>query len=108
MCEPHGHSPVRAFQQTSRARHPAWAAPLVFLTLAGSLLLFVHSHANHPSAARIDLHHAMLGSVGVFAGLSKGLASWLPGVSPQVRKWWDVAWGGSVVFFGLLLVVYSE
>ena len=98
-----------ALRRTGRVRHPAWAVSLVFLTLTGSLLLFVHSHANHPSAARIDLHHAMLGSVGVFAGLSKGLASWLPGVSPQVRKWWDVAWGGgSVVLFGLLLVVYSE
>lgn len=97
-----------ALRRTGRVRHPAWAAPLVFLTLVGSLLLFVHSHANHPGAARIDLHHAVLGGVGVFAGLSKGLASWLPGVSPQVRKWWDVAWGGCVVLFGLLLVVYSE
>ncbi|MBS0151971.1 MAG: hypothetical protein JSR31_13610 [Nitrospira sp.] len=97
-----------ALRRTGRVRHPAWAAPLVFLTLAGSLLLFVHSHANHPGAARIDLHHAVLGSVGVFAGLSKGLASWLPGASPLVRKRWDIAWGGCVVLFGLLLVVYSE
>lgn len=97
-----------ALRRTGRVRHPAWAAPLVFLTLAGSLLLFVHSHANHPGAARIDLHHAVLGTVGVIAGLSKGLASWLPGASPQVRSWFEVGWGGGVVLFGLLLVLYSE
>lgn len=97
-----------ALRRTGRVRHPAWTAPLVFLTLAGSLLLFVHSHANHPGAARIDLHHAVLGSVGICAGLSKGLASWLPGASPLVRKRLEIAWGGCVVLFGLLLVVYSE
>ena len=97
-----------ALRRTGRVRHPAWAAPLVFLTLIGSLLLFIHSHANHPGAARIDLHHAVLGSVGVCAGLAKGLAAWLPGASPLVRKRWDAAWGGCVVLFGLLLVVYSE
>ena len=97
-----------ALRRTGRVRHPAWVAPLVFLTLAGSLLLFVHSHANHPGAARIDLHHAVLGSVGVCAGLAKGLASWLPGTSPLMRKRLEVTWGGCVVLFGLLLVVYSE
>jgi hypothetical protein len=97
-----------ALRRTGRVRHPAWAAPLVFLTLVGSLLLFVHSHTNHPGAARIDLHHAVLGTVGVCAGFSKGLASWLPGASPQVKKRWDIAWGGCVVLFGLLLIVYSE
>ncbi|MBS0183113.1 MAG: hypothetical protein JSS39_11985 [Nitrospira sp.] len=97
-----------ALRRTGRVRHPAWAAPLVLLTLVGSLLLFVHSHVNHPAAARIDLHHALLGSVGVCAGLSKGLASWLPGASPHVKKRWEVAWGGCVILFGLLLLVYSE
>ncbi len=97
-----------ALRRTGRVRHPAWVAPLVFLTLAGSLLLFVHSHANHPGAARINLHHAVLGGVGVCAGLAKGLASWLPGTSPLMRKRLEVTWGGCVVLFGLLLVVYSE
>jgi len=97
-----------ALRRTGRVRHPAWAAPLVLLTLVGSLLLFAHSHVNHPAAARIDLHHALLGSVGICAGLSKGLASWLPGASPHVKKRWEVAWGGCVILFGLLLLVYSE
>ena len=101
-------SAYEALRRTGHVRHPAWVARLVLLTLAGSLLLFVHSHANHPGAARIDLHHAVLGTVGVIAGLSKGLASWLPGASPLVKQRLEAAWGGSVVLFGLLLVVYSE
>jgi putative copper resistance protein D len=90
------------------ARHPVWAAPLVFLTLVGGLLLFVHSHGNHPASARIEFHHALLGSVGVGAALSKGLASWLPGASRDAVKRWEIAWAGSVILFGLLLLVYSE
>src|SRR5688572_26413200 len=43
------------------AQHPAWAAPLVFLGLVGALLLFVHSHGNHPANHRVELHHALLG-----------------------------------------------
>ncbi len=94
MCEPHGHSPVRALRRTSRARHPTWTAPSASLTLGGSLLFYVHSHANHPGAARIDLHHAMPGTVGVIVDLSKGLASWLPGASPLVRQRLETAWRG--------------
>ncbi len=95
-------------RRTGRVHHPAWAAPLVLLTLVGGLLLFVHSHGDHPAMARIELHHAMLGTVGVFAAMSKGVASWLPGASPRCVKWWDVAWAGSVILFGLLLLVYAE
>lgn len=97
-----------ALRRTGRVRHPAWAAPLVVLSLAGSLLLFVHSHVDHSAAARIDLHHAMLGAVGICASVSKGLASWLPGASPQVKQRWEIAWGGGIILFGLLLLAYSE
>ncbi|MGE3977190.1 MAG: hypothetical protein AB7F94_06325 [Nitrospira sp.] len=95
-------------RRIGRARHPVWAAPLVLLTLVGGFLLFVHSHGNHPANARIEFHHALLGSVGVGAALSKGLASWLPGASQYAVKRWEIAWAGSVILFGLLLLVYSE
>lgn len=101
-----------AFCETLRrigwARHPVWAAPLVLLTLVGGLLLFVHSHGNHPASARIWFHHALLGSVSIGAALSKGLASWLPDASPYTVKRWEVGWAGSVILFGPLLLVYSE
>lgn len=95
-------------RRTGRVHHPAWAAPLVLLTLVGGLLLFVHSHGNHPAMHRIELHHALLGTVGVCAALSKGLASWMPGALPQTVKRWDIAWAGSLILFGFLLLVYSE
>ncbi|MBH0201677.1 MAG: hypothetical protein HP496_05100 [Nitrospira sp.] len=97
-----------ALRRTGNVRHPAWAAPLVFLTLIGSLLLFVHSHGDHPASAKIEFHHAVLGTVGVCAALSKGLASWLPGPSSRRVNGWEVAWAGFVILFGLLLLVYSE
>ncbi len=97
-----------ALRRIGKVWHPAWAAPLVFLTLIGSLLLFVHSHGDHPASAKIEFHHALLGTVGVCAALSKGLASWMPGASRQFVKWSEVAWSGSVILFGLLLLVYSE
>jgi hypothetical protein len=98
-----------ALRRLGWVRHPAWAAPLILFVLVGGLLLFLHSHGNHPGSARIEFHHALLGSVGIGAALSKGLASWLPGASPLiVKRRWEVAWAGSVILFGLLLLIYSE
>ena len=97
-----------SLRRTGKARHPAWAAPLVLLVLASALSLFDHSHGNHPAAAKIQFHHSLLGIVGVGAAFSKGLASWLPAASPQARKWWEIAWAVSVIFFGLLLLAYTE
>ena len=51
-------------------------------------------YSSHPGATRIDLHHVAVGTVGVIAGLFKGLASWLPDASPLVRKRLKVAWEG--------------
>jgi len=97
-----------ALRRTGRSRHPVLAAPLVMLTFAGSLWLFVHSHGDHPALTKIQFQHSLLGVVGIGAALSKGLASWLPGASPYVTKRWDVAWAGSEILFGVLLLVYSQ
>lgn len=97
-----------ALRRSERVRHPLLAAPLVLLTFAGSLWLFIHSHGDHPALTKIQLQHSMLGIVGIGAALSKGLASWLPGASPSVTKRWEVAWAGSEILFGLLLLVYSQ
>jgi len=70
-------------RRTGKVRNPAWAAPLVLLVLASALLLFDHSHGNHS---------ALLSIVGVGVAFSKGLTSWLPGASPQMRKWWEIGW----------------
>lgn len=99
---------VEALRRTGRLPHPAWAAPLIFSILIAGVLLFVHSHGDYPDTAKIEFHHALLGTVSVAAAFSKGMASWFPGTSPLTVKRWDVAWAASVILFGLLLLVYSE
>ncbi len=97
-----------ALRRTEKVRHPLLAAPLVLLTFAGSLWLFLHSHGDHPGLTKIQFQHSLLGVVGIGAAFSKGLASWLPRASPSVTKRWDVAWAGCEILFGLLLLVYSQ
>ena len=97
-----------ALRRSGRGWQPLAAAPLVLLTLAGSLWLFVHSHGDHPALAKIQFQHSLLGIVGTGAALSKGVASWLPSRSTYATNWWDVAWAGSEILFGVLLLVYSQ
>ena len=90
------------------AQHPAWAAPLVFLGLVGALLLFFHSHGNHPANHTIELHHALLGSLGVGAAISNAMISWTSGASYHLAKRWEVAWAGFVIVMGIQLLLYFE
>lgn len=89
-------------------RHPVWAAPLVVPGFLGALALFAHSHGNHPANETIELHHALLGSLGICAALSKAMASWISGASTQSRKGWELAWAVCVILIGLQLLVYFE
>jgi len=90
------------------ARHPAWAAPLVFFGLTGALLLFVHSHGDHPANSMIALHHTLLGSLGVGAAVSTAMVSWTSGASRHPGKNWELAWAGFVILIGIQLLLYSE
>jgi putative copper resistance protein D len=101
-----------ALSETARrmdwVRHPAWAAPLVVPGFVGALALFGHSHGNHPGHETIELHHALLGSLGVCAALSKAMASWTPGASTHPARGWELAWAVCVILIGLQLLVYFE
>lgn len=101
-----------ALSETARrmdwVRHPAWAAPLVVPGFVGALALFAHSHGNHPANETVELHHALLGILGIGAMLSKGMASWMPGVSTHPARGWEVAWAVFVILMGLQLLVYFE
>lgn len=90
------------------ARHPAWAAPLFFLGLVGALLLFFHSHGDHPGNHTIVLHHALLGSLGLGAAVSNAMVSWASDTSRQTMKRWEVAWAWFVIMMGLQLLLYFE
>ncbi len=96
------------FRRLGWARHPAWAAPLFFLGLVGALLLFFHSHGHHPANPTIELHHALLGSLGIGAAVSNAMVSWASGISGQTVKRWEVAWAGFVIIMGLQLLLYFE
>lgn len=90
------------------ARHPAWAGPLVFFGLTGALLLFVHSHGNHPANSLIALHHTLLGSLGIGASVSTAMVSWTSGVSNHPGNKWELAWAGFVILIGIQLLLYFE
>lgn len=90
------------------AQHPAWAAPLLFLGLVGALVLFFHSHGNHPNLT-IELHHALLGSLGVGAAIAQAMIVWTAGTSHHCRKKrWEVIWAGLVIIMGIQLLLYFE
>ena len=96
------------FRRVGWAQHPAWAAPLVFLGLVGALLLFFHSHGNHPANHAIELHHTLLGSLGVGAAISNAMVSWASGTSSHAVRSWEVAWAGFVIVMGIQLLLYFE
>jgi hypothetical protein len=90
------------------ARHPARAAPLLLLGVIGGLLLFVHSHGDHPAGEKIELHHALVGGMGVGAGVSKAIAIWMAGSSSRSVKRWELVWAGLMLLMGIQLLVYFE
>ena len=95
-------------RRTAWARHPGWAVPLCILGLGGALMLFFHSHGDHPADSMITLHHALLGSFGIGAAVSSAMVAWVSGISPQTAKRWELAWAGFVIAIGLQLLVYFE
>ena len=96
------------FRRMGWARHPAWAVPLFFLGSVGTLLLFFHSHGDHPANQTIELHHALLGSLGIGAAVSNAMVSWASGTSRKTMNRWEVAWAGFVIVMGLQLLMYFE
>ena len=89
-------------------RHPAWAAPVIFYGVIGGVLLFVHSHGDHPANGRIELHHALLGSLGLGAALSRAVAIWVIDPSSRAGRVWELLWAGCIITMGIQLLIYYE
>jgi putative copper resistance protein D len=100
---------------------PHWLFPLPLFAIVGGLMLFSHDHGAHPAAQHIAIHHALMGSAAVAAGLTKALASWnavrqvapMAGTSlerPDIRtiSRWELAWSLLVLVIGLQLLLYRE
>ena len=96
---------IEFLRRMGRIGHAAWGIPLPLFALIGGVMLFLHSHGTHPSAHKIAMHHAVMGTTAILAGLCKITA----GVKPQVgRSSWALAWSALVLLIGVELLVYTE
>lgn len=99
---------VELFRRLGRMGHMAWATPLPLMAIVGGLMLFGHSHGVHPSAHKIAMHHAIMGTMAVTAGSSKLFSSWLHPVPGYASSKWELLWAGLILLIGAQLLIYSE
>jgi putative copper resistance protein D len=76
------------------------------MAVVGGMMLFAHSHGDHPAGAKIALHHAVMGTMAVTAGSSKLLSGWMR--EQQTPSRWEVVWACLIVVIGAQLLIYSE
>ena len=91
-----------------------WSLPLPAFAIIGGLVLFLHSHSDHPSAHKIALHHATLGMTALMAG-SCLIVSKYARATPAALGFWSqlpvrlkLAWGILVLIIGVQLLLYAE
>jgi putative copper resistance protein D len=98
---------VELFRRLGRIGQRAWASPLPLMAIVGGLMLFGHSHGFHPSAEKIAMHHAIMGTMAVTAGSSKLMSAWVGGTerAASTREW---VWVSLLLLIGVQLLVYSE
>ena len=96
---------IEMLRQTGRVTHMAWGMSLPVLALTGGVMLFLHSHGTHPSAHKIAIHHAVMGTTALLAGTCKIIV----GTKTQAgRSPWALAWSALVLLIGVELLIYSE
>jgi hypothetical protein len=95
-------------RRLGRVGHRAWASPLPLMAILGGLMLFGHSHGDHPGAHKIAMHHAIMGTMAVTAGSSKLFSTWVEPVSGEASSRWEWLWTGLILMIGLQLLIYSE
>jgi hypothetical protein len=99
---------IELLRRLGQIRHAAWVAPLPLFAVIGGLMLFGHSHGIHPSAAKIAMDHAMMGTMAVTAGSSKLLSDWFRSLSHAGFSKWELPWAGLILLIGIQLLIYSE
>jgi hypothetical protein len=100
---------IEGLRWSDRLRHVLWAIPFPAFAIVGGLMLFLHSHGVHPSAHKIALDHAIMGTMAVAGGFCKLVSARIAidtGASRPSR--WDFAWAGFIVLIGLQLLFYTE
>ena len=99
---------VELFRRLGNAGHRAWASPLPLMAIIGGIMLFGHSHGDHPGAHKIAMHHAIMGTMAVTAGSSKLFSTWANPLREESVSRWEWLWAGLILLIGTQLVIYSE
>ena len=108
---------VELLRRLGPARHSIWAIPLPLFAIVGGLMLFGHSHGDHPAADKIQLHHTVMGLLAITAGSSKLVSGWKAPVQSKRRKnsavmrsttFFEATWAVLILAIGLQLLFYSE
>lgn len=99
---------VELFRRLGHVGHRAWASPLPLMAIIGGLMLFGHSHGDHPGAHKIAMHHAIMGTMAVTAGSSKLFSTWIEPAAESDSSRWEWLWAGLILLIGAQLLIYSE
>jgi putative copper resistance protein D len=99
---------IESLRRTGRLTHAAWTAPLPVFAIIGGLMLFLHSHGDHPSAQKIALNHAVMGTMAILAGTGKLVSMRTVPAQPAAPPRWSLAWAGFILLIGIQLLFYSE
>lgn len=99
---------IEVLRRSGMIRHAVWMVPLPAFALIGGWMLFSHSHGVHPSADKIAVHHAIMGTLAITAGSSKLVGVWKNGLSLPVSSRWELLWAGLILLIGVQLLFYSE
>ena len=100
---------IEGLRRLGRLRHVLWTIPFPAFAISGGLMLFLHDHGFHPSAHKIAMDHALMGTMAVAAGFCKLVSARTAvknGAAGSSR--WDLAWAGFILLIGLQLLFYSE
>jgi len=99
---------VESFRRLGRTGHVAWATPLPLMAITVGIMLFSHSHGVHPSAHKIAMHHAVMGTIAITAGSSKLFFDWRRLSTGPGSTRWEWLWAGLLLLIGVQLLFYSE
>lgn len=87
---------------------PIRAVPLPLFAISGGLTLFAHSHGHHPGAEKIALHHAIMGTMAVTAGVAKVVSVWQARLDGPAAWRWEALWAALLLLVGTQLMFYTE
>jgi putative copper resistance protein D len=99
---------IELLRRFGKIGHAVWVTPLPTFAIIGGVMLFGHSHGVHPSADKIAMDHAIMGTMAVTAGSSKLLSDWFRTPSHAQSSKWELLWAGLIMLIGIQLLKYSE